>query len=183
MPPQSGSSSDLPAIFMDLTRRLAGMLLILISAVLFFIDYDYRTHGGGQNERFSIYGVVAVAALLVGTLIAAWTRPAAGRALQRYVKTLSEGDLEIAMLYAPPNATRDWVIDEIILPHRHFLMYHRGSSVRTQPAREVDGQKQRKVTGSVSYGKAGRGAVEAEVAQMNDKRWRVVSMQLHEPTK
>lgn len=171
----------MPAIFMDLTRRLAGMLLILIAAVLFFIDYDYRTHGGGENEAFSIYGVVAVIGLVVGTLIAAWTRPAAGRALQRYVKTLSEADLEIAMLYAPPNATRDWVIEEVILPNRHFLMYHRGSSVRTHPADDVDGQKRKTVTGSVSYGKAGNGNVEAVVAQMNDKRWRVLSMQLHPP--
>lgn len=183
MPPQSGTSSDLPAIFMDLTRRLSGMLLILIAAVLFFIDYDYRTHGGGGDESFSIFGVVAVVALVIGTLIAAWTRPAAGRALQRYVKTLSEGDLEIAMLYAPPDATRDWVIDEVILPHRHFLMYHRGSSVRTQPADEVDGQKRKSVTGSVSYGKAGNGNVEAVLAQMRDKRWRVISMQLHEPAR
>jgi len=159
------------------------MLLIVIAAAFFFIDYDYRTHGNGQNESFSIFGVVAVATVLVGTLIATWTRPAAGRALQRYIKTLSEGDLEIAMLYAPPKATRDWVIDEVILPHRHFLAFHRGSRVRTQPAREVDGKKQRTVTGSVSYGKAGNGAVEAEVAQMQNKQWRVVVMQLHEPTR
>lgn len=168
---------------MDLTRRLAGMLLIVIGALLVFIDYDYRTHGDGQQQGFSIYGALAVLTIVVGTLIAAWTRPAAGRAVQRYVKSLSEGDLEIAMIYAPPQATRDWVIEEVILPNRHFLMYHRGSRLRTEPAREVEGKKQRRVTGSISYGKAGEGAVEAEVAQMENKQWRVVSMKLQEPNR